>query len=88
MGLLSRSQTGSFALIDDCEFWAVAHMRFPEGAERDEARRAVALNFCCGPDGILKDYKDQFPAILALLKGSESNVVPFVPKAVPDDASG
>ena len=72
-------------MIEDCEFWAVAHMRFPEGADRDEARRAVALNFCCGPDGILKDYEKHFPTILALLRGSDSNVTPFKPRVIDDE---
>lgn len=69
------------------EFWAVAHLCFPEGAERDEARRAVALNFCCGPDGLLKDFEKEFPKVLALLRASDSNVTPFKPKVV-DDPSG
>ena len=73
--------------FDQPEFWAVAHMRFPEGAERDEARRAVALNFCCGPDGILKDYEKQFPIILALLRNDEpkATVTPFQLKVVVDE---
>jgi len=72
------------------EFWAVAHLKFPEGAVRDEARRAVALNFCTNMEtGLNKDWEKQFDAVLAKLRGLDSAVVkPFKPKVVPDDNTG
>ena len=70
------------------EFWAIQYLLLPEDL-REAGLRATALNFCCGPEGILKDYEKEFPKVLALLKGMESaSVMPFKPKAVPDDASG
>ena len=72
------------------EFWAVSHLKFPEGIERDEARRAVALNFCTNMEtGLNKDWEKQFDAVLAKLRGLDSAVVkPFKPKVVPDDNTG
>lgn len=71
------------------DFWAAAHLRYPPGPDRDEARRAVALNFCTNVEtGLNKDWEKQFETVLAKLKGDTvSNVTAFKPRAV-DGNSG
>lgn len=58
-------------------FWAIQYLKLPLEA-REAGLRATALNFCCGPDGILKDFEKEFPVILGLLRGDfVNNVTPL-----------
>lgn len=72
------------------QFWALQYLCFAPGDERDEARRATALNFCTSADaGLVKDWEKQFESVLAKLKGeAPSNVTAFKPRAVDGDNTG
>ena len=68
----------------EVEFWGCAHLQFPEGPEREEARRAVALNFASGAEGLPKDWEKDAEKILAFLKAEPKFKVVQL-RAVPDD---
>ena len=71
-------------------FWAVQYLCFPPGPEREEARRATAINYCVSGDGPVKDFEAKFAQVLRCLErgpAMTAQLVPPIAKA-PDDGSG
>lgn len=70
--------------MNESNYWAVAHLRFPPGPDRDEARRAVALNFCTHAEtGLNKDWEKHVDAVIAKLRGDTVENVVMLTKPKP-----